>query len=77
MLRKIRGVLAGVVALASSATVFADPLVLPDMGVTAGDVISSGATEGGAVIGTGLAFAVGIMVIFFGYKMLKKVLRPG
>jgi len=76
MLRKIRGVLAGVVALATSATVFADPLVLPDLGVAADDVIQSGVTEGGSVIGIGLAFAVGIMVVFFGFKMLKKVLKP-
>lgn len=51
-------------------------LTLPDMGVTSADVITLGAEEGGSVIGTGLAFAVGIAVIFFGYKLLRRVLKP-
>jgi len=74
MLRIIRGILVGVVALATSTTIFADPLVLPDLGLIADDVIQLGVTEGGTVIGIGLAFAVGILIVFFGYRLLKRIL---
>lgn len=62
-------------AVAAASTVRAD-LTLPDLGVSAGDVISSGVTAGGSTIGAALAFGVGITVIFFAYKMLKRVLKP-
>ena len=75
MIKKVMFFMITVLAVVST-NVFATGLTLPDLGVKASDVIQSGVTEGGSVIGIGLAFAVGIMVVFFGYKMLKKVLKP-
>lgn len=72
--KKILGLTMGAIALGTA--VMADPIVLPDLGVTADDVVTSGVTEGGAVIGKGLAFAVAIVVVFFGFKMVRKVLKP-
>lgn len=73
MFKKLGILTLGACAMVSAA--FAE-LTLPDMGVTASDVITLGAEEGGSVIGSGLAFAVGIAVIFFGYKLLRRVLKP-